>query len=192
MRLYWTSVVTLLFVLQPFRCLSQESLNLVVLPDPLFGTHHIGGELALSKNSRLGMMAAYKKDSSRPTYGESNDNVTNTFSRLLVPWIYSKNGSWEDSFFVTGLTGLENDSFTSTAGSRAEATFINLGILGGYQWFWKNGFNISATAGVAFLIETSSKKDISADESSEVIDYLDKNTQTNVHPAAGMIFGWAF
>jgi hypothetical protein len=171
---------------------SQNTINFIILPDPLYAVHHIGFEMAVTEKSRLGMLAAYKRDSDRPTYGESNDDVTNTFSRILIPWIYSKNGAWEDGFILTGLVGLEKDKFKSEAGSRAEATFVNFGLLAGYQWFWGNGFNISAMAGGALLVESRSEKGIIAGERSEVVDYLDKNTKTNTHFSAGVILGWAF
>lgn len=146
----------------------------------------------MAEKSKLGILAAYKRDSSRPAYGDSNDNVTNDFSRVLVPWRWSKNGAWENSFFVTGLAGLENDKFKSTSGSRAEVTFINLGLLAGYQWFLRKGFNISAMIGGAWLIESSSNKDIVANEKNDVTEYLNKNTKTNTHVAGGIVLGWAF
>ena len=184
-------VIWIVIFQSPF-CFSQNSTNIIVVPDPLYSTHHFGLELAATKNSRLGLMAGYKRDSDRPTYGESNDNVTNTFSRVLIPWTYSKNGAWEKSFFITGLVGLENDRFDSVAGSSADVIFINLGLLAGYQWFWHNGLNISAMFGRAFLIENRSDKNISANESSDVIEYLNKNTKTNNHFAGGIVLGWAF
>jgi hypothetical protein len=184
--------VFLWIALQSPLCFSENSANVIFIPDPLFSAHQLGLEVGVTDKSRVGFIAAYKRDSSRPTYGESNDNVRNTFSRVLLPWIYSKNGAWDDSFFVTGLVGMERDKFKSSLGSRAEVTFVNLGLFAGYQWLWRGGFNISAMAGGALLIKSHSSKDISANENSDVTDYLDKNTKTNIHPGAGIIFGWAF
>lgn len=192
MKVVFNSIWFLIFASHSSSSFSQNTINFIILPDPLYTVHHIGFEMAVTEKSRLGMLTAYKRDSDRPTYGESNDDVTNTFSRLLIPWIYSKNGAWENGFIVTGLVGLENDKFKSEAGSRAEATFVNFGLLAGYQWFWGNGFNISAMAGGALLVESRSEKDIIAGESRDVIDYLDKNTKTNTHFSAGVILGWAF
>jgi hypothetical protein len=192
MKIFRSSFVFIILVLQSSLCFSQYAANIIVVPDPMYSAHQFGVETAVTMKSKLGILAAYKRDSDRPTYGDSNDSVSNTFSRILLPWRYSKNGAWENGFFVTGLAGVENDKFKSVSGSRAEVTFINLGVLAGYQWFWRNGFNISAMLGGALLIENSSTKDISANEKSAVSEYLNKNTKTNSHVAGGVMFGWAF
>jgi hypothetical protein len=185
-------ILFLMLVFQSSFCFSQNAINLIVLPDLRYSTHHVGVETSVTQNSRMGILVAHKQDSDRPTYGDSNEDVTNTFSRILIPWTYCKSGAWEDSYFITGLFGLEKDKFRSVAGSRAEATFVDFGLLAGYQWFWPNGFNISAMAGGAFLISSDSARNISDSETTDVINYLDKNTKTNQHLSAGVIIGWAF
>jgi hypothetical protein len=155
MQIFRNCIVFTVLVLQSSLCYSQYLANIIVVPDPQYNAHQFGVEMAVTQKNRLGILAAYKRDSER-------------------------------------LAGVENDKFKSVSGSRAEVTFVNLGLLAGYQWFWRNGFNISAMVGGALLIENSSVKNISANEKSDVTEYLNKNTKTNNHVAAGIVFGWAF
>lgn len=71
-------------------------------------------------------------------------------------------------------------------------SFIDTGVLFGYQWFWRNGFNISGLIGVAHLMRNSLDQNISPNESNSVSDYLDQQTSTNNHIGGGMFLGWVF
>lgn len=179
-------------LIRPSTCLSQNSINITLVPSPLYQTHQYGIETIITGNSRLGILVANKRSSKRPTYGESNDQVRNDFRRALALWSFGIKGAWQDGFVVTTMAGVEEDNFKSAQGSRAEVTFITLGVLAGYQWFWRNGFNITASAGRVLLIANNVKKDIAESESDDVAAYLDKNTKTNNHTGIGIIFGWAF
>ena len=172
-------------------CFSDDSINLIILPDQ-FECHQLGFEVKLNNNNTLGAIGRYECESDRPTYGSTNDNVQNTFSRIVFPWRYSKNGAFKDSFFLQSLVGLENSKFKSTLGSEVEVTFIDLALHLGYQWFWNNGFNVSAMAGLAFLFENSVNKNIVENESSDVVDFLNENSESNIHAGIGVIIGWSF
>lgn len=177
---------------QPSCCLSQPVINITLTPSPQYSTHQYGIETGITGNSRLGILAADKRASKRPAYGDTNDDVRNDFRRVLAVWTFGINGAWRDGFVVTAVAGVEDDNFTSIQGSRADVTFIALGVLAGYQWFWPNGFNITTSLGRALLIANNVKKDIVAGERDDVVAYLDKNTKTNNHTGIGLIFGWAF
>lgn len=123
---------------------------------------------------------------------EINNQVTNIFNRILIPWRYSPYGAFNNGYFVEALVGVEKSEYKSVAGSSANVSFIDTGVWLGYQWFWHNGLNISAVAGVAHLTTISLDKSISPTESSDVSDYLDQQTSTNTHMAGGVFFGWAF
>ncbi len=190
------SFVRLLFcfylMLQTSLCFSEDSINLIVIPDLNNCHHHFGFELPILENSTLGLLGSIKCKSDRPTYGDSNSKVNTAFSRIFIPWRYSFHGAFNDGYFIQTMVGVENSEFTSEAGSSADVTFIDLTLHGGYQWFWGNGFNVSALAGVAYLKEINLDKNITQNESSDVTEFLDKNTKSNVHIGIGVIFGWLF
>lgn len=190
MKVIINTLVFFALLTQSSLIYSANHINIIFLPDS-YDCHHTGVEGAITKNSRLGILAVVGCDSDRPTYGDSNDKVTNEFSRILIPWTYSA-GAWDDGYFLKVLAGLENHKFESNIGSRAEVTFADISANVGYQWFWNSGFNVSASLGVAFLFQNSVDKNIHTNESSDVVDFLDKNTKTNQHTAFGIILGWAF
>lgn len=175
-------------------CLSADFINIIFLPDfsNSFECSEPGVEFKVTDNSTIGILGTFDCDSIRPTYGSTNDQVSNTFSRGLVPWRYSWKGAFTDGAFIQALIGVEKSKFRSDLGSTANVTFIDLGAHFGYQWFWKNGFNISVLGGIAYLVETSSDQKLEPGESQDIIDYLDKNTDSNVHGAFGAIIGWKF
>lgn len=188
----WILFCSLCF--QSSLCLSADTINIIILPDSInsFDCHQPGIEFKISQNSSLGAIGRLDCATDRSTYGKTNDDVTNTFSRIIVPWRYSFNGTFRDGSLVQALVGIEKSEFRSTLGSKADVTFVDFAFHYGYQWFWKNGFNVSALAGVAYLVKTSSEIDIVPTENSDVIGFLDKNTKTNVHGGAGILIGWKF
>jgi len=192
MRKFGGYILFCILFLQSSACFSQKKVNVIVLPDPIFFAHHVGIETSMGLNSKLGILAAYKRDSNRPTYGKSNDDVKNNFSRIIIPWTYTKDGAWNDSFFITALIGLENDNYKSNLGSSAEVTFVNFGLLAGYQWYWDSGFNLSVMYGGAILVKSKLRKEVNVGEKNDVIDFFDKNTKSNKHGALGIIVGWVF
>jgi len=184
-------VLMSILIFSPGLCFSKDFLNFTLLPD-LFKCHQLGVEFAITEKSTLGLIGRGSCKSDRPTYGKSNDNVRNNFSRILVPWRYSKNGVFTDGYFVQSLVGLERSKFSSELGSSANVTFLNVAFQFGYQWFWSNGLNVSVMGGPAFLVESGSSKNIVINEQDNVVDFLNKNTKTNVHGGAGVIIGWGF
>jgi hypothetical protein len=183
-------VIVFFVIFQSSLTFAKDRINVVLLPDP-FSCHQLGIEKSVTNNSRLGILGVINCSSDRPTYGSANGNVMNTFSRVLIPWTYA-NGAWENGYFFKMLVGLEQHDYLSNNGSHAQATFLEFSPQVGYQWFWQNGVNVSASFGVAFLFANESNRDISLAESQEVIDFLDKNTKTNQHFAFGIILGWVF
>jgi len=182
-------ISTLIIIFQINICYSKDY-NLVLLPEAY--CHQAGIETRITKNSTLGIIGRANCVSERPTYESKNDDVENAFSRVLLPWKYSFNGSFSKGAFVQGMAGLEKSKFKSISGSSADVTFVNLSMHGGYQWFWRSGFNLSLLGGVAYLQEVSSSKQIVGSERSEVTDFIDKNIKTNVHGGAGVTVGWMF
>ncbi len=179
---------------QSISSLADDAINAILMLDSFnsFDCHHPGVELSVSQNSSVGVLGIFDCDTDRSTYGETNDNVTNTFSRILIPWRYAKGGVFKTGPFMQALIGMEKSEFRSTLGSRADVTFVDFAFHYGYQWFWDNGFNVSVMGGVGLLVKTSDEKDIVQNESNDVRDFLDKNTKTNIHPGAGVVMGWRF
>lgn len=175
-------------------CLSADFINIIFLPDfsNSLKCSQPGVEFKVAEKSTVGILGTFDCDSNRPTYGDSNDQVSNTFSRILVPWRYSRKGAFKDGTLVQAVIGTEESNFRSDLGSTADVTFIDFGAYYGYQWFWTNGFNISVMGGVAYLVETSSDQVIVPGESQDIVDYLNRNTETNVHGAFGAMLGWVF
>lgn len=198
MKIFTYLLVSSFLLFQPSLCLaSQEySINFSVAPDLTTHCHQYDVDVAISENSTLGVMPSYKcKDRpDRPSNGSMriNSQVTNTFSRVLIPWRYAPCGTLNSGYLVMAIVGVENSEFNSDAGSSAKVSFIDTGVWFGYQWFWPNGFNISAVGGLAHLMRNSLDKNISPTENSSVSDYLDKQTSTNTHGGGGVLFGWAF
>lgn len=171
----------------------ENVINFSVLPDPIAHCHGYEGEVAMTENSTLGMLVAPECISDRPTfYGSSYTTFTNKFNRIVVPWKYMPHGVFEDGIFLMVLAGAEASEFKTAAGSTANVSFIDTGFHIGYQWFWDNGFNVSAVAGVAHLIRNSLDQNISLAESNTGIDFLVQQTSTNTHMGVGLTFGWAF
>ncbi len=175
-------------------CLSAEWINVILLPDSFnaFDCHQPGVEFKVAEKSSVGILGRFDCDTDRSTYGSTNESVSNTFSRVLIPWRYSRKGAFQDGTLIQALVGVEKSKFRSALGSKADVTFVDFGLHYGYQWFWSSGFNVSAMAGVAYLVETSSSQEIAQNETSDVIDYLEKNTETNIHGGIGVILGWVF
>lgn len=173
------------------QCYSSESINLILLPDA-YNCHHAGFEISMNEKSTLGFLGVPGCNSDRPTYGEIDDDVNNDFSRLLVPWRYSPHRAFTTGYFFQAIAGLEKSEFTSTLGSTADVTFANFGGYAGYQWFWRNGFNISVMGGAVYLQELSSSTTLAPGEGNDVREFLDKNTNSNIHGGYGIIFGWLF
>lgn len=170
---------------------ADKAINMIVLPD-LFSCHQIGGEIPMTSKTTVGVLARTGCHTKRPAYGKSNTDVRNTFNRVLIPLRYAKEGVFQDSVFIQTLIGAESHHFRSTLGSRSRVVFAELALHAGYQWFWSSGFNISVLAGVAVLIKNHSKNDVVDTETESVKAFLNKNTATNTHGGAGVIFGWKF
>ncbi len=171
--------------------LSADLVNIILLPEP-FKCHQPGLEIKITEKSVVGALGRLQCHSRRPTYGAANKNVSNNFSRLLVPWRYAWKGAFRDGAFAQALIGVEKNVFRSEAGSKAEVTFLDLGLHYGYQWFWRSGFNISVLAGLAVLVKMDSDKSLVQEEKASVRRFLNKNTRTNLHVGAGILFGWKF
>ena len=186
--IYLPALATLL---APPNCIAQGIFNLILLPDP-FSCHQVGLEIAVSDNNRLGLLGVAACKSNRPTFGSPHPDIDNSFSRLLLPWTYTRNSAWTDSFFIKPIIGRESHRFRSKKDSNAEVVFMDYTVQAGYQWFWKNGFNITTSGGLAYLARSRLKKTITSDEDQSVIRFLDDNTETNVHAGIGVILGWLF
>jgi len=187
-------IVFCLLLIVSNSCYSADFINIIFLPDfsNSFECSEPGVEFKVTEKSSVGILGTFDCDSNRPTYGNSNDQVSNSFSRALIPWRYSWKGAYTDGTFIQALIGVEESKFRSDLGSTANVSFVDFGAYFGYQWFWKNGFNISVMGGVAYLVETSSEQNLIPGETQDIIDYLDKNTETNVHGGFGAILGWKF
>jgi hypothetical protein len=188
---------TLLFF-QSFPCYatSDDSINLSIGPDTTSFCHQYKIDFAIAENSTLGAMASYNcvNRPDFPTNGNMtmNSQVTNTFNRLLFPWRYSPHGAFHDGYFLETMAGMENGVYKSAAGSSSNVTFFDIGMFLGYQWFWSNGFNISAQIGVAHLMQFSQSKNIVPTESASAADFLNSQSGPDTHLASGVVLGWAF
>jgi hypothetical protein len=198
MKIFTYLLVASFSLFKTSLCLAspEHSFNFSVAPDLTTHCHQYDVDVAISENSALGVMPSYKcKDRpDRPSNGSMriNSQVTNTFSRVLIPWRYAPHSAFHTGYLAMAFVGVENSEFNSDAGSSAKVSFIDTGVLFGYQWFWPNGFNVFAGGGVAHLMRSSLDKSISPTESSKVSDYLDEQTSTNTHLGGGVFFGWAF
>jgi hypothetical protein len=72
--------------------------------------------------------------------------------------------------------GVENTEYTSVAGSTAKVQLIDAAVGFGYQWIWKNGFNMDLSFSIAHLMLNSLDKSISPTESSTVSSFLGQQT----------------
>lgn len=181
---------------QTSLCFAKGSISFSVAPDPITYCHQYRVDVPITKNNTLGVMPTSNCTDrpSRPTNGsiKINSQVTNTFNRIIIPWRYSPNGAFIDGFIVEAIVGQEKSEYKSASGSSANVSFIDTGVWLGYQWFWRNGFNVSAVVGGVHLTRIRLDKNISPSESSNVSDYLDEQTSTNSHQTGGVFFGWAF
>lgn len=197
MKIFKYLLVFSFLLFQTSLSIAQDSINFSVGPDPTTHCHQYRVDVAITKNSTLGVMPSYNCTDrpNRPNNDGSmviNSQVTNKFNRIIIPWRYSPYGALNNGFIVEAIIGVEKSEFKSASGSNANVSFIDTGVWLGYQWFWQNGFNISAVGGVVRLSRISLDKSISPIESSNVSDYLDQQTSTNTHAAGGIFIGWLF
>jgi hypothetical protein len=185
LKLFWV-----MFLIVQMKISHAEEYNLVLLPEPY--CTQAGIEKKVSDKHTLGVIGRFNCNSERPTYGSKNDDVENKFSRVLVPLKHSFNGAFNQGAFIQGMIGVEDSEFKSNLGSNADVTYLNLSVHGGYQWYFRNGFNISVLGGVAHLQEINSSRQIAGSETLSVTDFINKNTETNTHVGAGVIVGWLF
>lgn len=191
MKMYQYFLFPSLLFFQVSLCFAKGSLNLVFIPDPVTHCHHYGVDFAVAKNSTLGLLSAYNCPD-RPTYGIVNGQVTNTFNRILTQWRYSPRGAFNTGYFFDAMVGVERSEFKSAAGSSANVSYFDTAIHLGYQWFWRNGFNVTGLIGVAHLMPVRRDNNISPTESSAVSDYMDEQTSTTTHVGGGFSMGWVF
>lgn len=191
MKCLYKLVLSSVLLIQAGQCYSSSLINFIALPDAA-NCHHAGFEIQMNEKNTLGFLGVSGCNSDRPTYGEKNDDVNNDFSRFLVPWRYSPHGAFTTGYFFQAITGVEKSQFTSTLDSNADVTFAHFGGYAGYQWFWPNGFNISVIGGAVYLYELSSSTTLAPGETVDVKNFLDKNTDSNIHGGYGIIFGWSF
>lgn len=173
-----------------FAADTGNSINAFILPDPVTHCQQLGVEVAMSRNITLGIMPA--DCNNRPTFGRMESQVTNTFRRVLFPLKYYPQGAFTDGYFFQAVVGVEESKFRTASGSSANVRFVDTGFHVGYQWFWQNGFNVSAVIGIAHLEQSSLSKSIAVTESASISDYLDQQTRTNTHTGIGVSLGWAF
>lgn len=195
MRVFKYVAVFSLLLLPTSLCFARsgELIDIQVFPDPLTHCHQYFVDVALSKNSALEVNGAPECISDRPTfYGSPSVTFTNKFNRAMLAWKYAPQGLFKDGYFVDPQIGVETDEFKTAAGSSANVRFIIIGVHLGYQWFWSNGFNMSAGLGLGHLMRDSLEQSISATESSNGVDFLDQQTRTNTHPGVLWYMGWAF
>jgi len=185
LKLFWA-----MSLIVQMKLSHAEEYNLLLLPEQY--CFQAGIEKKVSDKHTLGVIGRFNCNSERPTYGSNKDDVDNKFSRILVPLKHSFNGAFNQGAFIQGMIGIEDSKFKSNLGSNADVIFLNLSVHGGYQWYFRNGFNISVLGGIAHLQKLSSSKQISGNETLSGIDFLNKNTETNTHAGAGILLGWLF
>jgi len=166
-------VLTVVLIFQTSLCFSKEFINISLVPDPSPSCSQLVFDFAVTENSTLGVSPA-SCNSNRPTYGKPNSAVRNNFNRIIIPWRYSPNGVFKDGYYVMATIGVEKDEFTSASGSTANVTFMGTSIHTGYQWFWRNGFNVTFLISASHLARHSLSKSISPTESGDVVDFLGK------------------
>jgi len=196
MKIFNYMLVNIFLVFQMSFCFAKNTVNFSVAPDLSTYCHQYRIDAVITGNSTLGVMPSYRCTDrpDRPSNGTMviNSQVTNTFNRLLVPWRYSPHGAFNNGYFLEAFAGVENSEFRTGAGSTADVKFFDTGVWLGYQWFWRNGLNISAVIGGSHLARVSLDRNISPSENSSVSDYLDEQISTNTHVAGGVFFGWVF
>lgn len=121
---------------------SEKSLNFSFLPDPKTRCHQYAVDTAITDNSTLGIMPSYNC-SDRPTDGTINKQVTSMLNRRVIPWRHFPGGVLKNDYFAAVLVGVEKNEVKTTVGSDVNVSFIDTGVVLGYQWLWQNGFNIS-------------------------------------------------
>jgi len=186
-------LVSLFVFFQTSLCFAENSINFSIVPDihsP--DCSQLLVDVATSENTSLGI-SPMSCNSDRPAIAMlPNSNVRNQVDRIMVPWRYSPAGVFSDGFYIMAALGVENDRFTSTAGSTANVLFLGSTLHTGYQWFWDNGFNITLIFSASHLARMSLDRTTSPTESPDVVDFLDRNTRTNTHYSVGPLLGWAF
>ena len=193
MKIFKYLLVSSVFVFQTTLCFAEKTINVTLVLDPSLICSQPIIDFAVTARSVLGISPGKcHSDRSSNTSGR-NVEVRNDFNRIIFDWRYAPSGVFKDGFYVMTILGVENDKFSSAAGSAAEVTFLASALSTGYQWFWKNGFNISGIFSASHLTRMSLDKYVIAPtEKSDVIDFIDSNTSSNTHYSYGVLFGWAF
>jgi len=192
MKVFKYLLVSLVLFFQTSLCFarSENSINILLIPDPITNCSSAGVEIAMTKNSTLNIVP--QSCASRPSVGLANNQVTNKFDRVGFGMEFYLQGALNGGYFMSLGGGVENVEYTSVAGSSAKVQFVDVAIGAGYQWIWKNGFNMNLQFAIAHLMLNSLDKTISPTESADVTNFLNQNTSTGTHPGMGFAFGWAF
>ena len=175
-------------------CSAQETVNVLIAPEfqaPACTQPEI--DFAVSPRSTLGIIPGSCNANRSSGLTGPLANESNQFDRLAFDWIYSPKGAYKDGFWFGALTGVEHDNFSTTAGSSADVYFFANALVTGYQWFWKNGFNIRLSFTAAHLTRISiDNYKVAPTENSDTINWLNTNASSQTHYAYGPAFGWAF
>lgn len=121
-----------LLLLSSASCFAEDSVNISLVVAPSISCSQPIIDFAVSAKSTLGISPG-SCNSNRPS-GQSGTNatITNQFDRVVFILRYAFNGVFQDSFYVGAGAGVENDSFSSTAGSTANVYFAAGALITGY------------------------------------------------------------
>jgi hypothetical protein len=187
-------LVSLVLFLQTSLCSAQESVNVLIGPEfQALPCSQLYIESAVSPRSTLGILPSSCNANRSSGLTGPIANESNQFDRVAFDWIYSPKGVFKDGFWFGALTGVEHDNFSTTAGSSADVYFFANALVTGYQWFWKNGFNIRLSFSAVHLTRISlDNYKIAPIDSIDTINWLNTNASSQTHYAYGPAFGWPF
>ena len=187
-------LVSLVLFLQTALCFAQETVNVSIGPDftnlPCSQPYI---DFYVSPRSTLGIMPSSCSDGRSSGSTKRSADVSGQFDRVVFDWVYSPKGTFKDGVLFMAATGVEHDVYSTTAGSSADVYFSANALVTGYQWFWKNGYNIRVNTSVVRMIRISTDNFKTAPtESQSTIDWLNTNDSNGTHFSYGINFGWAF
>ena len=150
----------------------------------LFGP--VLGEYGLSVSRRLGQWAAVGLTGAYEHPSVTNGNASASgFGVGAEGVLYFTGSAFSDSIISAVSAGFEKLSVSdaSGGGGSASTSFLAVTAIGGYQWVWSSGLNLTLGVGVRYLSAPSSLL-----LSNGQIAFF----RTGVRPAAAVTVGYAF
>ena len=167
----------------------DQTFNVRVSPFGLIvGWVNVDADIRIGDFITVGPSLTYFNLSASATTNADSSSVKAT--RLGVRGNYFGDGVFTDSWYVSPILAAIREEITVRSGSlsaSATPSGLELSLLGGYHWFWENGFNLCLGGGVVTTNLGNTTKITYSDGTT-----TDLGNYRSTGVALDFMLGWAF